>query len=107
MKLSSKTMVGRLGAVGGGGGYSREGGMGLNGILRRIAGNLPTVPPTPKQKKRPGSPQPLLTDDQVREVRRRSERENESRERLCTEFGLTREYLAKLLDYTVRSKVLP
>lgn len=49
----------------------------------------------------------LLTDEQVLECRCRSEFEGWDRNRLAEEYGVSRGYMTTLLDYTVRSKLIP
>lgn len=107
MKFQAKTMVNRVGSVGGGGSYHREHTMKLNATLRKMAERLPSEPLKKKGPRKYGSPPTKLTNDQVREVRRHFELHMWSREKLCLAYGLTRAYLAQLLSYQVRSKVLP
>jgi AraC-like DNA-binding protein len=49
----------------------------------------------------------LMTDDQVLECRARHEFDGWSRQRLASAYGVSVEYMRRLLDYTVRSKLVP
>ena len=49
----------------------------------------------------------ILTDEQVLECRRRHEFENWTPARLEAEYGVSHDYMRKLLEYATRSKLIP
>lgn len=49
----------------------------------------------------------VMTDEQVLECRRCHEYEGGTPKRLAAEYGVSYEYMRKLLDYATRSKLIP
>jgi hypothetical protein len=77
-------------------------------LARKLSASLPPEPRKPTVEKRQGRRQDVkLTDAQVLECRARFEFEGWSIERLMEEYGTTRRYMRELVEYLVRSKLIP
>lgn len=81
----------------------------FTGCAFKMAMLLPPTPRQPvKEKKLTHQTSKLvLSDAQVLDARTKFEFEGWSRRKVAEHFGLTDEYARRLLDYTVRSKLIP
>ncbi len=81
--------------------------IGLRGSLFKMAMTLPPSPPKAREPKRIGGVKLPMTDEQILEARIAYERQGANVDDLAKLYGVSREFMDKVVDYVVRQKLFP